>query len=37
LPVEALDIGLRGKVSVDAAEFRARYFAVRCAATILVK
>src|SRR5689334_14878018 len=37
LPVEGLDIGPGGKVSVDPAEFRARYFAVRGAAPVLVE
>src|SRR5262249_36863130 len=37
LPVHGLDIGLGAKVSVDAAEFRARYFAVRGAAPIFVE
>jgi hypothetical protein len=37
LPVLGLDIGLGGQISVDPAEFRARYFAVRGAAPILVE
>src|SRR5262249_5876034 len=37
LPVQRLDIGLGAKVSVDAAEFRARHFSVRGAAPILVE
>src|SRR5215469_17063679 len=37
LPVLSLDIGLRVHVSVDLAEFRARYFAVGGACPILVE
>src|SRR6516162_1565874 len=37
LPIQGLDIGLCGQISVDAAEFRARYFAVRGARPVLVE
>jgi hypothetical protein len=37
LSVLGLYIVLGGQISVDPAEFRARYFTVRCAAPILVK
>src|SRR6266851_1891786 len=37
LPVLGLDIGLGGEVSVDVAEFGARYFTVRGARPVLVE
>jgi len=37
LPVEGLNIALGRKVSVDSAEFRTRYLAVRGTAPILVE
>src|SRR6516165_7104308 len=37
LPVLGLDIGLGGHIALEPAEFRARYFAVRGAAPILVE
>jgi hypothetical protein len=37
LPVLGLDIGPGRQISIDPAEFRARYFAVRGAAPILVE
>jgi hypothetical protein len=37
LPVLGLDIGLGGQISIDPTEFRARYFAIRGAAPVLVE